>query len=332
MDFKDYYKILDVPQTAGVDEIKKAYRQMAMKYHPDRNKGSQKAEDKFKEVAEAYNVLSDPEKRQKYDQLISTRRQSQHKYSSYDNSTFDTSYDPYADDDFHYTYRDYYSDLYKRRYDDDDLEDEARQSEWRFSDFFKEFFAKQKWKEPFSRTYDLLKGEDAKGKISIDLEEAYLGSTRILKVNNEKLRIKIKPGVKNDTLLKVKEKGKPSKYNGPPGDLYVRIVVNPHHFFRREGNDLHCDIMVDIYTIMLGGKVRIPTLKGDMLMPIAPGTKHGKAFRLRDAGMPDTDKPGTFGDLYVSVKYKLPEQLDDKEKALIRQLSASYKQKQKSGQ
>lgn len=318
MDFKDYYKILGVENTATRETIKKAYRRLAMQYHPDKNPGNKRAEERFKEIAEAYEVLSDPEKRKKYDELSGYRKYKKQKQYAYD--TYD-SYDAY--------------DTYRQTTDtetgyDDTEEDEADswfgKDKWKnFSDFFKQFFGGKSQK---TKDYSyLFKGEDIKGKVTIDLEEAYLGSTRILNVNFEKLRLRLKPGVKTEQILKIKGKGKESEYSDERGDLYVRIVIRPHPVFHRKGDNLHCEVFVDIYTILLGGSANVPTFKGDMTIKIPQGTRYGKVFRLKGMGMPHYKNPTQFGDLYAKIKYDLPKNLSAEEISLIKKLQAIHQKK-----
>jgi len=314
MNFKDYYKILGVERNATLDQIKKAYRTLAMKYHPDKNQGDKSSEEKFKEIAEAYTVLSDPQKRKEYDNLSSSQ--------SYANQNANTGYTY----DWEKDYRG--QDLYAE--EDELLRDlYTREESGGFSDFFRQFFGQKSKKSP--EYYEsLFKGEDSKGKITIDLEEAYLSSTRILNINNEKLRLKVKAGVKNEQILKVKGKGKPSKHvTGEPGDLYIRIVIKPHPIFTRKGDDLYCEITTDIYTMILGGKINIKTFKGDMALTIPQGIKQGKSVRIKGLGMPVYDNPTTYGDLYVKPKYELPTNLTPEEIQLLKQLHEIQKTKAK---
>ena len=307
MDFKDYYKILGTKKTASQDEIKKAYRKKAMKYHPDKNSGDKWAEEKFKEINEAYKVLSDVEKRKEYDN-ISGSHEKYHQKTKYEYAERESNQDD-------------------KTWEKEYAKDSEASDDSSFSDFFKQFFGKKDKKS--DDYYDnLFKGEDSKGKLTIDLEEAYLGSVRILFINGQKLRVKLKPGVHSEQILKIKGKGKPSKYDGEPnGDLYVRIVVKPHHFFKRKGDDLYCTIPIDIFTVLLGGKTSVLTFKNEVNINIPKGTKQGKVFRLKGLGMPNYDNPTIFGDLYVTVKYDLQTDLSPKEEQLIREAATSYRRR-----
>jgi len=301
--FQDYYKIIGVDKEAAPDDIKKQYRKLAMLYHPDRNPGDKESEEKFKQVAEAYDVLSDPEKRKKFDEFIENRETKtqqqannyQHKYS-YTKSSSDNLYEEY----------------YKRN--------TQQEKGSTFSDFFNQFFGK---KNTSGASSGIFKGEDIRGKVTIDLEEAYLGSSRILTVNNEKLRLKIKPGITNEHILKVKGKGKTGAIkSGENGDLFVRIIIKPHHRFERRDNDLYCDLYVDIFTVLLGGKMSVLTMKGEVNLNIPQGIEYGKILRLRNMGMPNYDEPENFGDLYVCIKYTIPKHLSHEETELLKKIQA----------
>ncbi len=285
MEFKDYYKILGIKASADSDEIKKAYRAAAKKWHPDRNPDDAKAEAMFKQIAEAYEVLSDPEKRKKLDDFIGE----ENRFSS-----SQTAYTRPKEEDFGYSTTD----------------DSA------YSDFFKQFFRQRKAKG----AYTFMKGDDTRGKITIDLEEAYLGSSRILNLKEEKLRLLIKRGVPNDKILKINEKGHPSKYGGKNGDLYIRLIIREHPIFTREKNDLHRTLEIDIYTAIVGGQAKLITFKGDVILQIPPASENGKILRLRGYGMPLYDQNELFGDLYITITHKLPETLTQRERELLHEL------------
>jgi curved DNA-binding protein len=279
MQFKDYYKILDVQPTATQDEIKKAYRRLAMTYHPDRNPGNAEAEEKFKEIAEAYDVLSDPEKRKKFDLMRDGQNESDYNY----NKASRTSSSNISDDD------NFDFDYFKKKTSE-------------YSEFFKKFFNKS----------NLFKGDDFSGSITISLQEAYTGSRRLLTVLGNKLRIDIKPGIKNDQLLKIPEQGYPGISGGKRGDLYVRVKIENNNMFTRRGDELFTEVYVDIFTILCGGEVVISTLSGDIRIKIPRGMEYGKQLRIKNKGMPvyGTDM---FGDLFVKVKYHIPTDLTDDE-------------------
>ncbi|RLD66400.1 MAG: J domain-containing protein [Bacteroidetes bacterium] len=233
MQFQNYYNILGVKNTASQTDIKKAYRKLALKYHPDKNEDKVKSKEKFIKIKEAYEVLKDTDKRQKFDNLIKQAKQ------TYNNTTTQQNY--YKSD-----YTKYKEDLYRDVYARDETDS-------LFSSFFNYFFGRKKSRSSYSFLYN---GKDIKGKITIDFEEAFTGSNRILNVVGEKLRVTIKPGVKNNHLLKLKNKGDYSELGTNRGDLIVRIKINPHSIYKRKLNDLYRDIFVNIYTVLLGGKVK----------------------------------------------------------------------------
>jgi len=301
MIFKDYYKILRVSPDATENEIKKAFRVLAIKYHPDKNPGKNEAEEKFKEINEAYNVLSDPEKKKKFDDMRNIRN------SGFKKENFNSAYDNF---NFSYKYnRPSYEDPkklweeFKRDYNLKNL---------KFSDFFKAFFSKKNQK----------KGKDRTASLTISFKESYWGSTRIITIENKKYRLKIKPGIENDQILKISKKGYPSRYpEGEPGDLILRVFVKEDSRFKRKGNDLFAEIYVDIYKVLLGGKVIVETPKGNIKINIPKGIPWGKTLRIKGMGMPiySTQKKGDF---YVKIKYKIPKNLSEEEIRLLTQLQS----------
>jgi len=308
MDYKDYYKVIGIPKTATQDEIKKAYRKLAIKYHPDKNKGNKAAEEKFKEIAEAYEVIGDAAKRKKYDELGSEWNQYQNKNNDYGYSDFGGQGQYRAN---HYNMN-------------EDFGQEFGGGQG-FSDFFNAFFSGRAGGQRARATHDAYYEQmespgDFETTITISLEEAYNGTTRIINLGDEKIRINIKPGAENGQILKVKGKGQKSKSGRKSGDLYIKILVEPHYFFTRKGNDLYCETPLDIYTAILGGEVKVRTLKSDMKMKIPAGTDGGKTFRLKGMGMPIHEKPSVFGDLYVKVYITVPKNLTPEQKELVQKL------------
>jgi len=280
VNFKDYYKILDVSKEASEEDIKKAYRKLAKKYHPDKNPDNKKAEETFKEVSEAYDVLSNSEKRKKFDDFISVSNEK--KTYAYTNPT----------------------------------NSNTSENEPEYSDFFKQFFKKTSSK----RKYSFFKGDDLRGKITIDLNEAFEGSVRIINTDEGKIRIKIKPGVANETILKIDGKGKKSLYGGENGDLYIRIVVNEKEPYSRNGNDLTKIEFVDIYTAILGEEFSVSTFKGNVRVKIPEHYSFANKLRIKGFGMPISESTNRYGDLYLDIKLKLPENLTLEEKTLIKKL------------
>lgn len=301
MNYKDYYKILGVEKTASADEIKKAYRKLAVKYHPDKNQGNKAAEEKFKEINEANEVLGDPEKRKKYDELGADWQQYQQRGAN--TGDFDWSQWQNAGGGKRYTYSG----------GGDDFEGGGQ-----FSDFFENIFGGGGGFGGRSRGPS--KGADYKAEVEISLEEAYNGTTRQFEIESEKLQIKIKPGVKDGQVLRLKEKGAYGTKGAKRGDVYITVFVMTHTHYTRKGDDIYCDIPVELYTCVLGGKTLVRTLKGTIKIDIAKETENGKTFRLKALGMPLFGKEGQFGDLYATIKVMLPKNLTEKEITLFKEL------------
>lgn len=284
MQFKDYYKILEVDSNATAEQIKKSYRRLAMTYHPDRNPNNPAAEEMFKEINEAYDVLSNAEKRKKFDLMRDGKNNTNDFYTKNSTSSTDTSAE--YNDDF---------DFFKKK-----------KSE--YSDFFNNFF----------RNSSLFKGDDFTGTITISLEEAYTGSKRILNILDQKLRITIQPGITDDQLLKIPEQGYPGIAGGKKGDLYVRVKIKKNNLFTRRGDELFTEIFVDIFTVILGGDITLKTLSGDIKITLPPGIEYGKQLRIKGKGMPIYNTQGMYGDLYVKVKHYIPKNLTKEQLDLIR--------------
>lgn len=310
MDYKDYYKILGVPKTATTDEIKKAYRKLAVKYHPDKNQGNKKAEELFKEANEANEVLGNPEKRKKYDELGENWKQ-------YENQGFQGGQG--------FNRSQYQNAGGGQQYYSSGGEGFSGSGD--FSDFFESIFGSgfnggaggQRGNRPQN-------GSDYQAEVELSLEEVFAGTSRLLEVNGEKLNMKFK-GVTDGQKLRIKGKGGPGKNGGSRGDIYVIVHIPPHPHFERKGNDLYCDAPVDLYTAILGGKALVHTLKGNIKLDIAKETEGGKVLRLKGMGMPKFGKENEFGDLYAKVKIILPKNLTEKELQLFEELSKLKSQK-----
>ena len=302
MDYKDYYKILGVSKSATEKEIKSAYRKLAQKYHPDRNPGNQKAEDKFKEINEAHEVLGDPQKRAKYDQLGSSYAQWER--AGRPGGGFDFGqWTSGRSGGTRVEYRDL-NDLF---------------GGGGFSDFFTSLFGGG-FGEPAARTSSRrVRGEDMEQPVEISLEEAYHGAERTLTRGERRLTVKIPPGARAGTKVRVAGEGSLGQISG---DLFLVVNVRPHARFRREGDDLHVDMPIELYTALLGGEVRVPTLIGDVVLIIPAETQSGKIFRLSGKGMPKLRQPNEHGDLYAHAVIRIPTQLTDAEHKLITQLAA----------
>src|SRR5690554_1650228 len=316
MDYKDYYQVLGVAKGASEAEIKKAYRKLAVKYHPDKNQGNKEAEAKFKEVAEAYEVLKDPEKRKKYDELGANW-----KYYQQQGASPGGGYGGYArggnpgGSSFQF---------------EGDLNDLFGGGGGNFSDFFQSFFGGGYGGNARGTSGGAgfaAKGQDYQTEANITLEEAYYGTTRLLELNEKKLRIKIKPGVSDGQLLKIKEKGAPGIQGGPSGDLYIKVAVAAHPLYERKDSNLYKTIDIDLYTAVLGDKIAIETFKGKVKITIASGTESGKLLRIKGRGMPHYSNADKFGDLYIKTNIKMPQNLSSEEIGLFEQLKNLRKSK-----
>lgn len=292
---KDYYKILGVDKNATEADIKKAFRKLAVKYHPDKNPGNKAAEEKFKEANEANDVLSDSEKRKKYDRFgenWNAPNAEQAYDSGYGYSSMNTG-------DF--------EDIF------------GGGGGGGFSDVFENIFGGKTGRQ--GRRNTSFGGNDLRAEMEISLEESYHGVSKQFAINNQSLSIQLKPGIKDEQVLKLKGKGGQGINNGPAGDLYLTIKVKDHPVFKRINDDLNVEVTIDLYTAVLGGKADVNTFSGILKVDIPEGTQYGKKLRLKGKGMPVYNKPGAFGDLYVNVKVILPSKLNNEEKSLFKELS-----------
>ncbi|MCK4569293.1 MAG: J domain-containing protein [Bacteroidales bacterium] len=303
MDYKDYYKILGVNKKASQAEIKKAYRKLAMKYHPDKNQGDAKAEEKFKEISEANEVLGNPDKRSKYDQLGANWKHYE-KNGAYANQGFGHGQ---------------YGGYYQSAGDGIDLDDILGGSG--FSDFFKTFFgAGYGGGEQQARQKRSIRGKDYKTRLDLTMLEAYRGTERMLNIDGNTIKVKVGKGVKDGQRLRVKGKGGSGTTGGQSGDLYIMINILPDPRFKRKKNDLFTTVETDLYTAVLGGKLSVETLKGPVNITVPAGTQNGKTFRLKNMGMPDYSHAIVDGDLFIKVYIKIPEKLKPEEKVLFEKL------------
>ncbi|MGQ9687849.1 MAG: DnaJ C-terminal domain-containing protein [Desulfobaccales bacterium] len=313
MEFKDYYSILGVSKTATPEDIKKAFRKLARKYHPDVNPGDKAAGEKFKEISEAYEVLSDPEKRQKYDQFGAQWQQ----YAQAGGRPEDFNWSQWqAGPGATYSYRTVTPEEFA----------EIFGGEGHFSSFFETLFGgagrpftAQAGPEFQFRTRPR-RGRDVESTLKVTLEEAFHGSSRILEwESGRKIEAKIPPGVKTGSRLKLKGQGEPGLHGGEAGDLVLHIEVLPHERFIWDGDDLTLTLPVDLFTLLLGGKVTVPGIDRAVKLDIPPETANGRVFRLKGLGMPNLKNPHQRGDLYVKVEAVLPKHLSEQEKRLVEQ-------------
>ncbi len=298
MDYKDYYQILGVERSASADDVRKAYRKLAMQYHPDRNPGNKQAEEKFKEINEAYQVLSDPQKRARYDQLGSAYSNWQQRGGSpndFDWSQWFSGQPGAGGGGTHVEYGDI-NDLFGQ-----DI----------FSEFFRSIFGGG---GVGGRAQTSTRGRQAPAyqqPISITLDEAYRGTTRTLQSDGRRLQVKIPAGVKTGSKVRVAG-------GGPEGlDLYLIVEVEPDQRFEREGDDLRGAATIDLFTAVLGGEAEVQTLEGPVKLKIPAGTQPEQVFRLAGRGMPRLRSAQNKGDLFVRVKVRIPKNLSAKQKSLL---------------
>jgi curved DNA-binding protein len=298
MEYKDYYKILGVDKKASQADIKKAYRKLAVQYHPDKNPGNKEAEEKFKLINEAQEVLGDPEKRKKYDELGEN-------WNRFQTQDYDPGFGQSGQGGTHYQ--------------GDFNEFFGSGNGQGFSDFFEAFFGGGSGRRSGQQARHF-KGHDYESEMEITLEEAYSGSSRIIQVHNEKLRITVKPGAYDGQLLRIKGKGGTGSSEQHRGDLYVRIRLKPHPAFHRQGDDLHATQSIDLYTAVLGDDILVKTISGNVKVKIPPATQNGKTIRIKGKGMPVNGTTNTFGDLYLQLRVLIPEKLSKEEKQAFEQL------------
>jgi curved DNA-binding protein len=299
MEYKDYYQILGVARAASADDIKGAYRKLAMQYHPDRNPGDKQAEERFKEINEAYQVLSDPKKRARYDQLGESYSQWQQNGTPGNFNWGQWTAQPGV-----------------QEINFDDIFGEGA-----FSDFFRSIFG------------GMSSGQAARGRagraapavqqpVTISLKEAFSGTTRTLQTGSRHIEVKLPAGARQGTKIRVPGAG-PAGADGRPSDLYLLLEVADDPAFERDGNDLHTQITIDVFKAILGGEVEIKTLAGKVVLTIPPGTQPDQVFRLAGRGMPLLKEPGVKGDLFVLVKVQIPKGLNARQKSLLEQASGS---------
>jgi curved DNA-binding protein len=310
MDFIDYYKVLGVSKTATQDEIRSAYRKLARKHHPDLNPNDKEANKKFQQINEANEVLSDPEKRKKYDQYGKDWQHAE---------AFEKAQQSAGSG--------------RRRRDSSSREafgaggfgsgtagfgEGSGAGGGEFSDFFESLFGRQTGSARGSRA--AFRGQDYQAELQLSLVDAATTHQQVLTVNGKNIRITIPAGVENGQVIKLKGHGGPGTNDGPDGDLYITFVVAEDPRWRRDGSDLYATATPDLYTAMLGGEIMVDTLNGKVKLKIKPETPNGTTLRLKEKGFPVYKKEGQNGDLYVSLEIQLPSNLTEKEKALFREL------------
>ena len=313
MEYRDYYKVLGVERNATEDEIKRSYRKLALEHHPDRNPGNKSAEEKFKEINEAYQVLSDPEKRTRYDQLG----------ASYKN------YTQRGGSPGNFNWEDWFVQNPRGgnvRVDVGDIGDIfGNEGFGDFSDFFRSIFGGMAGRSAGARTTSPRRTQSAQApqtfqqNVPISIAEAYNGTTRRIELDGRQKEVIIPRGAKTGTKVRVSE-AIPTAPNRPKSDLYLIIQVADDPRFERKKDNLYTSLDIDLYTAVLGGEVKVPTLSGNVVLSIPPGTQPGQTFRLAGRGMPQLKDPKKFGDLMVKINLRIPKNISTKEKDLFTQL------------
>jgi curved DNA-binding protein len=290
MDFIDYYKILGVDKTASQEDIKSAYRKLARKHHPDLNPNDKEAHKRFQQINEANEVLSDPEKRKKYDKYgkdwqhseqFEKARQQQRPFGGQEEYSFSGSQ---GDEDF----SDFFSSLFGGG-------GRSRQTKFR--------------------------GQDYNAELHLNLTDAYKTHKQTITVNGKNIRITIPAGVENGQVIKLNGYGAPGSNGGPNGDLYITFVITNNTMFKRDKNDLYTTVKLDLYTAILGGEITLDTLNGKIKLKVSPETQNGTKIRLKQKGFPVYKNEGKFGDMFVTYEVVLPTNLTEKQKELFTQLS-----------
>jgi curved DNA-binding protein len=296
MEFIDYYKILEVQSSATEADIKTAYRKLARKYHPDLNPNDENAKKKFQQINEANEVLSDPEKRKKYDQYgkdwkhadefeKANQQQSQSRTSGGGRQSYGSSGGDFSGD---------------------------------FSDFFESMYGSGAGGRTRQTKF---RGQDLNAELHLNLMDVYKTQQQTLTVNGKNIRLTIPAGVENGQVIKIAGHGSLGSNGGPNGDLYITFTIANHPKFKREGSNLYANVDLDLYTALLGGDLQVDTLDGKVKLKVAPETQSNTKVKLKGKGFPVYKKEGEFGDLYITYNVKLPGNLTEKEKELFTELS-----------
>jgi len=308
MEYKDYYQVLGVGRQASKDEIKKAYRKLALQYHPDRNPNNKEAENKFKEANEAYQVLSDPEKRSHYDRLGAD-------YSRWQQTGGRGGFDwgQWATGQPGNVRVEYSGDI-----------DELFGQGGGFSDFFQQIFGGMGSFETRGRRSQAARQPAYEQPVTVSLEEAFHGGTRLMQLDGRRLEVKIPAGARTGTKIRMAGAG-PATRGGQPSDIYLVIQVADDPRFTREGDDLTTEVEVDLYTAVLGGETRVPTLDGQVVLKIPSGTQPGQTIRLKGQGMPLLKNSKLRGDLFARINVRLPKNLTSEQRRLFEELAGGSK-------
>ena len=325
MDFKDYYVCLGVSPDADEKNIKKAYQKLAKKYHPDVNPGDKVAEAKFKDAMEAYQAISDPEKRRKYDELRQDYQQWKTRGGRGDYNWDRWQSNPGGGGGGSQTHTMSPEDFAEMFGGSGRSGGFGGFGEEGYSDFFSTLFGGGGGQgrgfsggSPLGRARA---GQDHEVEVQVTLEETYNGTTRLIRTGEKQIEAKIPKGVRTGSKVRLTGQGGPGISGGPGGNLYLNITVSPHARFVRDGDDLRADLPIDFYKAILGGEVSILTFGGKVILKIPTLSQSGKKFRLKGKGMPNLENPLQHGDLYVDLAIVLPENISKQEITTLRDLA-----------
>ena len=297
MAYIDYYNILGVSKDASQEDIKKAFKKLARKYHPDLNPNDPDAHRKFQEINEANEVLSDPEKRKKYDEYGENWKHA---------DEYEAQQQQYA-----------HGNAGKGNFHSSFWSSDGGMGGSGFSDFFEQMFGSRHAGREAQYGY---RGQEYTAELHLSLSDAAETHKQILTVNGKKLRITVPAGVSDGQTIKLTGQGGEGANGGPSGDLYITFVIDNNTRFKREGNDLYTTVPLDLYTALLGGEVIVDTLNGKVKLKVQEGTQNGSKIRLRGKGFPVYKQEGAFGDLIITYQVTIPTNLTDKQKDLFRQI------------
>lgn len=312
MEFIDYYKVLELDKNATKSDIKKAYRKLARKYHPDLNPNNAAAQKKFQQINEAHEVLIDPEKRKKYDQYgkdwqhaeefekqKAQQQQYQRQYSGGSRSGFGGA------------------ESFGGGFGGAESFSGGGFEGGDFSEFFESMFGGAGGRHGGATRF---RGQDYNAELHLNLSDVYKTQKQTITVNGKNIRLTIPAGVENGQTIKIKGYGGEGRNGGPAGDLFITFAINNNTEFKREGKDLYKDVELDIFTAALGGELTVDTFDGKAKLTVKPETQNGTTVKLKGKGFPVYKKEGHFGDLYITYKLKTPTNLTAREKELIREL------------
>lgn len=304
MAFIDYYSVLGLQKNATQDDIKKAYRKLARKYHPDVNPNDATAHAKFQQINEANEVLSDPEKRKKYDAYGENWQHGEEYEKARQQQAQNGGFSDFGSGGGF-------------QYDFGDVEGSG------FSDFFENLFGSGGSRSRSSGRTRSYKGQDYQAELHLSFTDAAQTHKQTMSVNGKNIRITVPAGIADGQVIKLAGQGGPGANGGPNGDLYITFVIENNTGFKRKGDNLYLDAPLNLYTAVLGGETMIDTLNGKVKVKIKPETQNGTKVRLKGKGFPVYKKEGQFGDLFVTFNIQTPTNLTDRQKELFQQLANS---------